>query len=36
MSMPPVANWVYNYEPVEGSEEQKTLSFLRAFHEFCE
>ncbi|MFM7007587.1 MAG: oxygen-dependent coproporphyrinogen oxidase [Flavobacteriales bacterium] len=35
MSMPPVANWVYNYEPVEGSEEQKTLSFLRAFHEFC-
>ena len=35
MSMPPRANWVYNQEPVEGSEEQKTLSFLRAFHEFC-
>jgi len=34
MSMPPVANWVYNYQPEEGSEEQKTLSFLRAFHEF--
>jgi coproporphyrinogen III oxidase len=35
MSMPPRANWVYNQEPIEGSEEQKTLSFLRAFHEFC-
>jgi coproporphyrinogen III oxidase len=35
MSMPPRANWVYNQEPTEGSEEQKTLSFLRAFHEFC-
>jgi coproporphyrinogen III oxidase len=35
MSMPPMANWVYNQEPNEGSEEQKTLSFLRAFHEFC-
>jgi coproporphyrinogen III oxidase len=35
MSMPPRANWVYNQEPIEGSEEQKTLSFLRAFHDFC-
>ena len=35
MSMPPMANWVYNQEPTKGSEEQKTLSFLRAFHEFC-
>jgi coproporphyrinogen III oxidase len=35
MSMPPMANWVYNQEPADGSEEQKTLSFLRAFHEFC-
>jgi coproporphyrinogen III oxidase len=35
MSMPPMANWVYNQAPNEGSEEQKTLSFLRAFHEFC-
>jgi coproporphyrinogen III oxidase len=35
MSMPPRANWVYNQEPNDGSEEQKTLSFLRAFHEFC-
>jgi coproporphyrinogen III oxidase len=35
MSMPPMANWVYNHEPEEGSEEQKTLSFLRAFHDFC-
>ena len=35
MSMPPVANWAYNQEPAPNSEEQKTLSFLRAFHEFC-
>lgn len=35
MSLPPIANWVYNHEPAENSEEQKTLSFLRAFHEFC-
>jgi coproporphyrinogen III oxidase len=35
MSMPPMANWVYNQEPTEGSEEQKTLSFLRAVHQFC-
>jgi coproporphyrinogen III oxidase len=35
MSLPPVANWVYNHEPAENTEEQKTLSFLRAFHEFC-
>ena len=35
MSMPPVANWAYNQEPAPNSEEQKTLSFLRARHEFC-
>jgi coproporphyrinogen III oxidase len=35
MSLPPIANWVYNHEPAENSEEQKTLSFLRATHEFC-
>ena len=35
MSMPPVANWAYNQEPAPNSEEQKTLSFLRALHEFC-
>ncbi|MFM8962942.1 MAG: coproporphyrinogen III oxidase, partial [Sphingomonadales bacterium] len=35
MSMPPMANWAYNHEPEEGSEEQKTLSFLRAIHDFC-
>lgn len=35
MSMPPRANWEYNYAPQPNSEEQKTLSFLRAFHEFC-
>jgi coproporphyrinogen III oxidase len=35
MSLPPIANWVYNHEPAENSQEQKTLSFLRATHEFC-
>ena len=29
MSMPPVANWVYNYEAATGSEEAKTLSLLK-------
>ena len=29
MSMPPVANWVYNYEAQKGSEEEKTLSLLK-------
>ena len=35
MSMPPVANWEYNFEPNANSEEQKTLSFLRDFHDYC-
>lgn len=29
MSMPPVANWVYNYEAQANSEEAKTLSLLK-------
>lgn len=29
MSLPPQANWVYNYKPEENSEEQKTLSLLK-------
>ncbi|KAA8478515.1 coproporphyrinogen oxidase [Arcticibacter tournemirensis] len=29
MSLPPQANWVYNYQPQPGSEEQKTLAFLK-------
>ena len=29
MSMPPVANWVYNFEAEEGSEEEKTLDLLK-------
>lgn len=29
LSMPPTANWEYSYEPVENSEEYKTLSFLK-------
>ena len=29
MSLPPQAQWAYNYQPEEGSEEQKTLSMLK-------
>ncbi|ASU34635.1 oxygen-dependent coproporphyrinogen oxidase [Mucilaginibacter xinganensis] len=29
MSLPPTAKWVYNYQPVPGSEEEKTLSLLK-------
>lgn len=29
MSMPPLAQWVYDYQAVEGSEEAKTLGLLK-------
>ncbi|MFP4088687.1 MAG: oxygen-dependent coproporphyrinogen oxidase [Cyclobacteriaceae bacterium] len=29
MSLPPQANWVYNYEPEAGSKEEETLKMLR-------
>ncbi len=29
MSLPPQANWVYNFSPEAGSEEEKTLSLLK-------
>jgi len=29
MSLPPQANWAYNYKPVSGSEEEQTLQLLR-------
>jgi coproporphyrinogen III oxidase len=29
MSLPPTAQWVYNYQPTSGSEEEKTLSLLK-------
>jgi coproporphyrinogen III oxidase len=29
MSLPPQAQWVYNYQPVEGSAEEKTLKLLK-------
>ena len=29
MSMPPMAQWVYDFKAVEGSEEEKTLSLLK-------
>ncbi|WP_129714103.1 oxygen-dependent coproporphyrinogen oxidase [Pedobacter sp. SYP-B3415] len=29
MSLPPQANWAYNYQPTENSEEAKTLEFLK-------
>lgn len=34
MSMPPRANWEYNLELEEESEEAETLAFLRETHEF--
>jgi coproporphyrinogen III oxidase len=29
MSLPPTAKWVYDYHPLAGSEEEKTLSLLK-------
>jgi len=29
MSMPPMAQWVYDYKAEKGSEEEKTLSLLK-------
>jgi coproporphyrinogen III oxidase len=29
MSLPPIAKWVYNYQPQPGSEEEKTLALLK-------
>src|SRR5690606_30565997 len=29
MSLPPQANWVYNYQAKAGSEEERTLQWLR-------
>jgi len=29
MSLPPTAKWLYNYQPVAGSEEERTLSLLK-------
>lgn len=29
MSMPPMANWIYNHQLVPGSKEEKTLGFLK-------
>lgn len=29
MSLPPVANWVYDYQPEAGGEEEKTLGLLK-------
>lgn len=29
MSLPPQANWEYNYQPEKGSEEEKTLGLLK-------
>ena len=29
MSLPPQAQWVYNYQPIEGSAEEKTLGMLK-------
>jgi coproporphyrinogen III oxidase len=29
VSMPPDAQWSYNYSPEPGSEEEKTMNFLK-------
>jgi coproporphyrinogen III oxidase len=29
MSLPPTAQWLYNYQPEPGSEEQKTMDLLK-------
>lgn len=29
MSLPPQANWIYNYQPAAGSAEEKTLGYLK-------
>lgn len=29
MSMPPIAKWPYNYQPIRDSEEERTLTFLK-------
>jgi coproporphyrinogen III oxidase len=29
MSLPPQAQWVYNHQPIAGSEEEKTLAYLK-------
>jgi len=34
MSMPPRANWEYNRQLAEDSEEAQTLAFLQKIHEF--
>ncbi len=35
MSLPPQANWEYEHIPERGSEEEKTLSFLKKGIEWC-
>ncbi len=35
MSLPPQANWEYEHIPEQGSEEDKTLSFLKKGIEWC-
>ena len=29
MSLPPLANWEYDYQPIEGSKEEETLTLLK-------
>ena len=35
MSLPPQANWEYDYTPDVGSEEEKTLQLLKKGIEWC-
>ena len=34
MSMPPMANWEYDFVPITNSEESETLKFLKLTHNF--
>jgi coproporphyrinogen III oxidase len=36
MSMPPMANWEYNFTPEENSEEAKTLALLKSNPKFLD
>ena len=36
MSMPPMANWEYNFIPEENSEEAKTLALLKSNPKFLD
>lgn len=36
MSLPPMASWLYNFKPAEGSEEEKTIKRLRKSSDYLQ